>query len=96
MNFPVQTVNMPEPMPPARTRKYPFHEMVPGTMFFVPGPTPKPNTVMSLASATGKRLGFTFMTRQCFMAWDKKANEWVNCDPEAKGATRGVAVFRTA
>lgn len=96
MNFPLQTVDLSAPLPPARTRKYPFHAMEPGTMFFVPGPTPKPNTVMSLASATGKRLGMTFITRQCYMTWAPKANEWRPCGPDDKGATRGVAVTRMA
>jgi hypothetical protein len=94
MSFALQNTDLSETLPPARARKYPFHEMEPGMMFFVPGPSPKPNTVMSLASATGKRLGVTFMTRQLHMK--NVGGVWEQCQEKDKGAVRGVAVIRTA
>jgi hypothetical protein len=74
-----------------RPRKYPFHDMQPGMMFFTPGA--KPSTMMSLASATGKRLGWTFQTRQLHMRLVK--GRWLPCPPDTEGATFGVAVYRT-
>lgn len=76
----------------SRPRKYPFHDMKPGMMFFTPNT--KPSTMMSLASATGRRLGWTFRTRQLHMRLDK--GKWVQCEPDAKGAQFGIAVYRTA
>jgi len=75
-----------------RPRKYPFHDMQPGMMFFTPGV--KPSTMMSLASATGKRLGWTFQTRQLHMRLVKGV--WKPCPAEAPDAVFGVAVYRTA
>jgi len=76
----------------SRPRKYPFHDMKPGMMFFAPGT--KPSTMMSLASATGKRLGWTFQTRQQHMKRVKGA--WERCEPDDKHAHFGVAVYRIA
>ena len=75
-----------------RPRKYPFHQLKPGMMFFAAGV--KPNTMMSLASSTGKRLGWTFQTRQHHMKLEK--GQWKQCDPDAKGAQFGVGVYRIA
>jgi hypothetical protein len=73
-----------------RTRKFPFHAMRVRTMFFAPGA--KPSTMMSLACATGKRLGFKFKTRKQYMRLvDAK---WVACAEGDDGATLGVGVYR--
>ena len=92
MEYALQTADVPKPMRVTpRPRKYPFHNMNPGQMFFVPGA--KPNTMMSLASATGKRLGWTFVTRQQWMKQVK--GKWLACEAGEKGAEFGVAVYRT-
>lgn len=70
--------------------------MTPGQMFFQPGA--KPNTMMSLASATGKRMTnggpkVAFATRQCWMKKDR-AGAWVEVPADSLGAHLGVAVFR--
>ena len=93
MEYQLQTGDVPKPVRlTPRPRKYPFHEMTPGMFFFAPGA--KPNTMMSLASATGKRLGWTFQTRQQWMRTVKGA--WTACESTDKGAQFGVAVYRTA
>ena len=61
-------------------------------MFFAPGA--KPNTMMSLASSTGKRLGWSFQTRQLYMRLVSGA--WKQCEATDKGAQFGVAVYRVA
>ena len=75
-----------------RPRKYPFHEMRVGEMFFAPGS--KPTTMMSLACATGKRLSFTFKTRHLHMRQTDAG--WAQCSEGADGALLGVAVYRVA
>lgn len=93
MNYVLQDAEVPKPVrTSARPRKYPFHEMEPGKMFFAPGA--KPSTMMSLASATGKRLGWTFQTRQLNMRLVK--GQWKQCTSGDPGAQFGVAVYRTA
>jgi hypothetical protein len=92
MKYAVQSAEVPERVRTApRSRKYPFHDMTPGTMFFVPDA--KPNTMISLTSATGRRLGWKFATRQLYMRIE--AGEWVACDKTHKNAKLGVAVYRT-
>lgn len=76
----------------SRPRKYPFHEMQVGQMFFVPGA--KPSTMMSLAYATGKRLGFVIKTRRLWMVHDRK--EWVQVAEGTPDAKLGVAIYRDA
>lgn len=91
MDYIVQVADVPKPVRTgSRPRKYPFHELEVGTMFFAPGV--KPGTMMSLASATGRSLGKKFQTRQLHMALVK--GQWRQVDPTAKGATFGVAVYR--
>ena len=80
--------------PPTR-RKYPFDEMTPGSMFFVPGKTK--NTLSKHASTMGKKMNTTlktkikFVTRLCFMK--ETLDGWVPCDEKEKGATQGVGVW---
>lgn len=94
MDYVLQEATVPKPVRSAsRPRKYPFHDMQPGMMFFTP--KAKPATMMSLASATGKRLGWTFQTRQLWMKQDAKG-KWTQCEQTTKGAAFGVAVYRTA
>lgn len=95
MDYALQTVTeIPKPTPgggkSTRPRKYPFHDMKPGQMFFVPGA--KPTTMMSLACATGKRLGFSFKTRRQWMVQGKDG--WKQVAEGTKGAQFGVAVYR--
>ena len=78
--------------PYLRPRKYPFHAMQPGMRFFVPDA--KPGTLMSLASATGKRLGWKFVTRKLHMRL--VGGKWEQCSADDKGAKLGVAVYRVA
>lgn len=71
--------------------------MTPGTMFFAEGVVP--NTMMSLASATGKRMTnggpkVAFATRQCWMKKDRASGAWIEVPAETKGGALGVAVFR--
>lgn len=94
MTYILQEAVVPKPVRTvSRPRKYPFHDMKPGMMFFTPGA--KPSTMMSLASATGKRLAWVFQTRQLWMRQDK-TGKWTQCDPTDKGGVLGVAVYRTA
>ena len=94
MVYPLQVADeIPKPItashkPRVRARKYPFHVMQPGDMFFVPGA--KSATMMSLSSATGKQIGVKFHTRHIRM---KNVNgRWMQClEPEGE---LGVAVFR--
>jgi len=78
------------PALPSR-RKYPFHEMEVGDMFFVPGK--KKNTMATHASTTGKKLGRKFVTR---MAWMRETLEgWEVCDKDHEDAVQGIGVWRT-
>ena len=95
MDYALQTVSeIPKPTPGASTRtrprKYPFHDMEPGQMFFVPGA--KPTTMMSLACATGKRLKVSFKTRRQWMV--KAKSGWKQVAEGTPGAVFGVAVYR--
>ena len=90
-DFPLQAGKAPEPRRNvARPRKYPFHDMKPGQMFFAPGA--RPNTMMSLASSTGRRLGWTFATRQKWMKLNGKL--WQDAVASEKDAQQGMAVYR--
>ena len=73
-----------------RPRKYPFYEMQPGMRFFAPDANP--GTLMSLASAYGKRLGCKFVTRKLHMRL--VGGRWEQCAAGEKGAKFGVAVYR--
>lgn len=73
------------------SRKYPFPDMQVGEMFFVPHKST--NTLMSLASKTGAKLGRKFETRMVYMRLVD--DQWVHCSKEVKGAVLGIGVYRT-
>jgi hypothetical protein len=94
MSYDVQhseVVPAPSRKPPKpRPRKYPFAELLPNTMFFVPGA--KGPTMMSMASARGRELGVKFHTRHRHMRLVEGV--WRDCAAAEPGATLGVAVYR--
>jgi hypothetical protein len=69
-------------------RKYPFSEMDVGDWFFVPGLSK--NTLSTLASLTGKKLGRLFSTRLLYVADCKEVAAGT------AGAVLGVGVWRDA
>lgn len=74
----------------APPRKYPFREMEVGDSFFVPKKTK--NTLMTIASTEGKRLGRKFATKLCFMK--QSIEGWQPCEPSDEGAVQGIGVWR--
>jgi hypothetical protein len=92
---------------PTARRKYPFEDMQPGDMFFVP--EKKKNTLATHASIVGKRLKRQFVTRLLWMVEvDDEENpggtRWVtdyevegkiyDVDSETEGAVLGIGVWR--
>ena len=71
-------------------RKYPFHEMEVGDMFFVPNKAK--NMMMNRASEAGKTLGRRYSTKVCFMKLVK--GFWKICDVTDAGAVQGIGVWR--
>jgi hypothetical protein len=75
-----------------RRRKYPFESMRVGSFFFVPGITRE--QIYGHVWQVGKQLRMKFSTRACYMR--QVTGEWHLCeDPNEKGATLGVGVWRT-
>lgn len=74
-----------------RTRKYPFTSMTVGEFFFVPNRTK--NTLMSHASAMGRKLRRKFSTRLCWMA--HRNGIWHSANEGDPGAVQGIAIHRT-
>ena len=72
-------------------RKYPFEQMQVGQFFFVPGIERK--QIYGHVWAVGKQLGMKFSARACYMR--QVAEEWQPCEPEDKGSTLGVGIWRT-
>lgn len=75
--------------PPPR-RKWPLDDMGVGDMFFVPGRDK--NNLATYCSTAGKKLGRRFTTRLCYMHEVK--GDYVPCEPDVRGATLGVGVWR--
>lgn len=81
--------------PPPIRRKYPFNEMTPGAMFFVPGRSK--NTLSKHASTMAKKMNksletkIKFVTRLCFMRETLKG--WEPCKEGDNGATQGIGVW---
>lgn len=75
----------------ARRRKYPFDDMKVGQHFFVPDR--EKNTLSTHASTVGKKLGFKFETRLCWMKKDK-AEGWLPAEEGERGAHQGIGVWR--
>jgi hypothetical protein len=85
------------PMPRTRRlnlpkRKYPFREMAVGDSFFIPNKTK--NTLMTMASSEGKRLGCKFSTKICWMIQTPKG--WKLAADTDEGAVQGVGCWRIA
>lgn len=76
--------------PPVR-RKYPFHTMTVGQMFFVPERTK--NTLATHASSVGRKLGRKFLSRLTWMV--QQGGAWQPCGEHEIGAVYGIAVWRT-
>jgi hypothetical protein len=74
-----------------RARKYPFHEMEVGDMFFVPNA--KRKTLASHATATGRKIGRKFSSRQITMI-EAPDGSWQPCDPAETGAVHGIGIWR--
>ena len=73
-----------------RRRKYPFESMQVGSFFFVPGITRE--KIYGHVYQVGKQLGMKFSTRLTYMR--EVADEWQPCEPDDKGSTLGVGVWR--
>lgn len=84
----VEMVKVYREKPPRK--KYPFDEMEVGDMFFIPHKDK--NTMMSLASAAGRRLGRKFATRMTFMV--EVEGNWLPCTDKAPDRVSGIAVWR--
>ena len=87
----VQAPEVPNYRRGGRACKYPFHELNVGEMFFIPNRSS--NTMMSLASKTGRKLGRKFETRLIWMCMRQEL--WTLCAAGAPGAVQGVGVYRT-
>lgn len=71
--------------------KYPFYELTAkGMSFFVPGGSR--NTLSSRACNIGAREDREFAVREVYRR--KIDGDWVPCEADDKGATRGVGVWR--
>ena len=71
-------------------RKYPFHLLEVGDMFFVPGR--EKNTLSTRCSSLGKRLNAKYKTRMLYM--HRVNDAWVACTAKDDGATLGIGVWR--
>lgn len=71
----------------SRTRKYPFAEMEVGDMFFVPNKTK--NTLTTLTSTAGRKLGKKFVTRLTHMI-EQDDGTWEPVTPGAPLDTTAV------
>lgn len=76
----------------ARSRKYPFDQMVVGQMFFIAGKTR--NTLSTYFANVGKRLSMKFSSRMVHMCRGADG-VWSLCDATTDGAVRGLGVWRT-
>lgn len=90
--FPTQKVPIPKIRRPGAgaKRKYPFETMKRGSMFFIPNK--EKNTMVPHASATGKKLGKKFKTQLCYCK--RVEGVWMPCEPDERGATIGIGVWR--
>lgn len=71
------------------SRKYPFHDMDIGDMFFVPNKTK--NSLATHASTVSKKLGKKFVTRLTYMV--PTENGWEPADEGDEGAVQGIGCW---
>lgn len=91
MYQPQQAVEIPKPIRPPATRKYPFDKLKVGEMFFIPDRDT--NNMTTYASAVGRKLKRKFQTR---LVWMRKTKSgWDVAEPDTTGAVQGIGVWRT-
>lgn len=74
-------------------RKYPFHKLAVGDMFFVPERTK--NTLSTRSSTIGKKLNAKYKTRMLYMRKNDQ-NQWEHTVATDPDAILGIGVWRTA